>query len=80
VVGPTADPRTAELHRAALLGAAPGAVVAVGEEGSAEFPLLRDRPTRAGRPAAYVCRHFVCDAPTSDPRTLSSQLRQAREA
>ncbi len=50
-------------------------VVAVGEEGSTEFPLLRRRPTRGGRAAAYVCRGFVCDAPTSDPRTLRSQLR-----
>jgi uncharacterized protein len=75
VVGPTDDPLTDELHRTALLGAAPGAVVAVGEEGSTEFPLLLRRPTRGGRAAAYVCRHFVCDAPTSDPRTLSSQLR-----
>ncbi|MFC4032731.1 thioredoxin domain-containing protein [Streptomyces polygonati] len=75
VVGATADPLTAELHRTALLGAAPGAVVAVGEEGTAEFPLLLDRPTRAGRAAAYVCRHFVCDAPTSDPATLRAQLR-----
>jgi uncharacterized protein YyaL (SSP411 family) len=75
VVGGTGDPLTAELHRTALLGGAPGAVVAVGEEGSTEFPLLHDRPTRAGRAAAYVCRHFVCDAPTSDPRALRSQLR-----
>ena len=74
VVGPTADPLTADLHRAALLATAPGLVVAVGEEGSTEFPLLADRPTRAGRPAAYVCHHFVCDAPTSDLRTLRSQL------
>ncbi len=75
VVGPIGDTLTEELHRTALLGAAPGAVVAVGEEGSDEFPLLVNRPTRAGRAAAYVCRHFVCDAPTSDPRTLRSQLR-----
>jgi uncharacterized protein YyaL (SSP411 family) len=75
VVGHPADPLTWELHRTALLGASPGAVVAVGEEGSTEFPLIRRRPTRAGRAAAYVCRHFVCDAPTSDPRTLRSQLR-----
>jgi uncharacterized protein YyaL (SSP411 family) len=75
VVGPIGDHLTAELHRTALLGAAPGAVVAVGEEGSTEFPLLHRRPTRGGRAAAYVCRHFVCDAPTSDPRTLRSQLR-----
>ncbi|HEY5833582.1 thioredoxin domain-containing protein [Streptomyces sp.] len=75
IVGATGDPLTSELHRTALLGAAPGAVVAVGEEGSTEFPLLRDRPTRGGRAAAYVCRHFVCDAPTSDPGALRSQLR-----
>jgi uncharacterized protein YyaL (SSP411 family) len=75
VVGGIGDPLTSELHRVALLGAAPGAVVALGEEGSTEFPLLRDRPTRGGRAAAYVCRHFVCDAPTSDPRTLHAQLR-----
>jgi uncharacterized protein YyaL (SSP411 family) len=75
VVGGIRDPLTAELHRVALLGAAPGAVVALGEEGSTEFPLLRGRATRVGRAAAYVCRRFVCDAPTSDPRTLRSQLR-----
>ncbi|MEV6005265.1 thioredoxin domain-containing protein [Streptomyces sp. NPDC051976] len=75
VVGAVGDPLTDELHRTALLGAAPGVVVAVGEEGSTEFPLLHQRPTRAGRAAAYVCRNFVCDAPTSDPRTLRSQLR-----
>jgi uncharacterized protein YyaL (SSP411 family) len=75
VVGPAGEALTDDLHRTALLGAAPGAVVAVGEEGSAEFPLLRDRTTRAGRAAAYVCRRFVCDAPTSDPRALRSQLR-----
>ncbi|BBA99754.1 hypothetical protein RVR_6509 [Actinacidiphila reveromycinica] len=75
VVGAVGDPLTDELHRTALLGAAPGAVVAIGEEGSDEFPLLRGRPTRAGRAAAYVCRRFVCDAPTSDPRALRSQLR-----
>jgi uncharacterized protein YyaL (SSP411 family) len=74
-VGGTGDPLTAELHRTALLAAAPGAVVAVGEEGAGEFPLLYRRTTRAGRAAAYVCRNFVCDAPTSDPRTLRSQLR-----
>jgi hypothetical protein len=75
VVGGTGDPLTAELHRTALLGAAPGTVVAVGEQDSTEFPLLFQRPTRGGRAAAYVCRNFVCDAPTSDPRTLRSQLR-----
>lgn len=36
--------------------------------------LLRDRPLQAGRPAAYVCRHFVCRAPTGDPAQLAAQV------
>ncbi|MET9164759.1 thioredoxin domain-containing protein [Streptomyces cellulosae] len=70
----TDDPATAELHRTALLGTAPGAVVAVGTEGSDEFPLLADRPLVDGAPAAYVCRNFTCDAPTTDPDRLRAAL------
>ncbi len=74
VVGPDGDPATRALHRAALLGTAPGAVVAVGEPGSREVPLLLDRPLLEGRPAAYVCRRFTCDAPTADVGTLAGKL------
>ncbi|MEU2183859.1 thioredoxin domain-containing protein [Streptomyces thermolilacinus] len=74
VVGPAGDADRGALHRAALLGTAPGAVVAAGEPGGDEFPLLRDRPLVDGRPAAYVCRHFTCDAPTTDPAVLAGQL------
>ncbi|MFJ2827763.1 thioredoxin domain-containing protein [Streptomyces sp. NPDC087263] len=70
VVGPTEDPATRELHRAALLGTAPGAVVAVGTADSDELPLLADRPLVNGEPSAYVCRNFTCDAPTSDVQRL----------
>jgi uncharacterized protein YyaL (SSP411 family) len=77
VVGPAADPGTAALHRTALLGTAPGAVVAAGEPGGDEFALLAGRPLVGGRPAAYVCRHFVCAAPTADAEVLSVQLGQA---
>ncbi|PBC78056.1 hypothetical protein BX265_2815 [Streptomyces sp. TLI_235] len=75
VVGPAGDPATAELHRTALLATAPGAVVAVGEPGGKEVPLLADRPLLGGRPAAYVCRHFSCDAPTADAAELAERLR-----
>ncbi|MFH9223322.1 thioredoxin domain-containing protein [Streptomyces lydicus] len=78
VVGPQDDPATAALHRAALLGTAPGAVVALGSPGSddsGEVPLLRDRPLVDGRPAAYVCRHFTCERPTTDPEELTERLR-----
>ncbi|MGA5350535.1 thioredoxin domain-containing protein [Streptomyces griseoincarnatus] len=68
------DPATAELHRTALLGTAPGAVVALGTEGSDEFPLLADRPLVDGAPAAYVCRNFTCDAPTTDPDRVRTAL------
>ncbi|MEV0266352.1 thioredoxin domain-containing protein [Streptomyces sp. NPDC050617] len=75
VVGPYDDPATRRLHRTALLSTAPGAVVALGEPDAPEVPLLADRPLLDGRPAAYVCRHFACDAPTADPQVLAGLLR-----
>ncbi|GAA4783299.1 thioredoxin domain-containing protein [Streptomyces ziwulingensis] len=75
VVGPApADEATRALHRTALLATAPGAAVAVGSAGSDEFPLLADRPLVGGAPAAYVCRDFTCDAPTTDPERLRAAL------
>nr|WP_317445086.1 thioredoxin domain-containing protein [Streptomyces collinus] len=75
VVGPSvADEGTAALHRTALLGTAPGAVVAVGTAESDEFPLLADRPLVGGEPTAYVCRNFTCDAPTTDADRLGRAL------
>ncbi|MFI9099605.1 thioredoxin domain-containing protein [Streptomyces fildesensis] len=74
VVGAADDPATAALHRTALLATAPGAVVAPGAPGSDEFPLLHERPLVGDRPAAYVCRHFVCDAPTTDPAVLAASV------
>ncbi|MFF5895008.1 thioredoxin domain-containing protein [Streptomyces argenteolus] len=71
-----AGPVSGELHRTALLGPAPGAVVAAGEgpDAGSEFPLLVDRPLVGGAPTAYVCRHFVCDAPTTDAGELAVKL------
>ena len=74
VVGPADHPATKNLHRAALLDTAPGAVVAVGTPGSDELPLLADRPLVEGEPAAYVCRDFTCDAPTTDVERLKEAL------
>ncbi|GGY91212.1 thioredoxin domain-containing protein [Streptomyces poonensis] len=74
VVGPDGHPGTRTLHRTALLGTAPGAVVAVGAPDSDELPLLADRPLVGGEPAAYVCRNFTCDAPTTDAARLRAAL------
>ncbi|MFD7711575.1 thioredoxin domain-containing protein [Streptomyces sp. NPDC059785] len=74
VVGPDGDPATRALHRTALLGTAPGAVVAAGPPDGDELPLLADRPLVGGAPAAYVCRNFTCDAPTTDVQALAEAL------
>ncbi|MEU0007072.1 thioredoxin domain-containing protein [Streptomyces sp. NPDC006314] len=75
IVGPSLDDeRAADLHRTALRGTAPGAVVAYGTPGSDEFPLLADRALTGGDPTAYVCRGFVCDLPVTDPATLKTKL------
>ncbi|WP_324787368.1 thioredoxin domain-containing protein [Streptomyces sp. H51] len=75
VVGPSLDDEaTRTLHRTALLGTAPGAVVAVGAVDGDEFPLLEGRPLIDGGAAAYVCRNFTCDAPTTDPERLRTAL------
>jgi uncharacterized protein YyaL (SSP411 family) len=75
IVGPARVPGAAALRRTAWLGTAPGAVVALGDpDQPADVALLIDRPLVDGRPAAYVCRHFVCEAPTTDPARLAEQL------
>ena len=79
VVGPAGDPATRAMHQTALRGTAPGVAVAVGDPDAVAaehaVPLLADRPLVDGRPTAYVCRHFVCSAPTTDVDALAAQLR-----
>ncbi|WP_165985293.1 thioredoxin domain-containing protein [Streptomyces sp. YIM 98790] len=80
LVGAGDDPRASALHAAALRATAPGAVIALAEPDTPEEErpaLLHDRPPRDGRATAYVCRRFVCAAPTTDPGTLTAQLTPA---
>jgi uncharacterized protein len=77
VVGPACDERTAALHRAALTGSTPGAVLALGsgdDQGEAGIPLLAGRCLVDGKPAAYVCRSFACRLPVTSPDDLLAQL------
>ena len=80
VVGPPGDPRTAALHRTAMLAAPPGAVIALGDGTAADtlgeqgVPLLYGRRLMNGYPTVYVCRNFTCRAPVSDLMELRDVL------
>jgi uncharacterized protein len=52
----------------------PYLVLAGGAEGSDTPPLLADRPAMDGKPTAYVCERFSCQAPTNDPEALAELL------
>jgi hypothetical protein len=39
-------------------------------------PLLEDRDLVDGRPAAYVCRDFTCQAPATEAEGLRTLLEQ----
>ena len=64
-----------DLVRVARLGTSPGTVVVAGEPDADGVPLLAHRPLVAGSAAAYVCRGFVCDAPTTDAAALATAVR-----
>ena len=61
-----------KLTTAAWLNRPPGAVVVSGAPNAA--PLLMDRPTVDGKPAAYVCRGMVCEQPVTAVADLLASL------
>ncbi len=71
VIGEVGGP----LHRAAAAGTSPGLVVAAAESGASHPALLANRGQVAGSPAAYVCRNFTCELPTTDADALSLRVR-----
>ncbi|WP_116511179.1 thioredoxin domain-containing protein [Micromonospora sp. B006] len=70
----TGDPERDPLVAAARLHAPPGAVVVAGAPDQPGVPLLAGRPFVDGRPAAYVCRGFVCQRPVTTVEELVAQL------
>jgi uncharacterized protein YyaL (SSP411 family) len=55
----------------------PNRVVAGAVDGASDLrglPLLEGKRATDGKVTAYVCRKYVCQAPTSDPEALARQL------
>ncbi|MEP6649298.1 MAG: thioredoxin domain-containing protein [Lapillicoccus sp.] len=75
VVGSGADADA--MVSVARASTSPGLVLVAGEPDETGIPLLADRPLVGGRAAAYVCRGFVCDRPTTEPEELRRQLQAA---
>ena len=71
------SPAAASWSTSARRGTSPGLVVVAGAPDAPGVPLLADRPLVDGQAAAYVCRGFVCDRPSTDPTALAAQVRAA---
>ena len=71
VVGPPGEERDALAARAR---AHPTAVVVVADGPVEGIPLLDARTAVDGRPAAYVCRGFVCERPVTEVAALDAAL------
>jgi hypothetical protein len=71
-------PDTGALMDAVYSAYIPNKVVAgrteTDEEAARLVPLLAERPTRDGKPTAYVCVNHACQRPTTDPEELKGQL------
>jgi uncharacterized protein YyaL (SSP411 family) len=52
----------------------PHVVLAGGPEGSERPELMRERHAVEGKAAAYVCEHFACKAPVTEPQELAAAL------
>lgn len=50
------------------------------DRSAAVIPLLRGRTLLNDKPTAYVCEHFTCSQPVTEPEKLASQLAYQRPA
>ena len=74
LVGEPSGDGLGELATVVRSGFRPHVVLAGGPEGSERPELMRERTAVDGRPAAYVCEHFSCRQPVTEPAELSAAL------
>jgi hypothetical protein len=72
LVGP--DEGVARLAAVVRSTLRPGMVLAGGDGSDSPVPLLRDREPIDGVAAAYVCEHFACRRPVTEPGELTALL------
>jgi uncharacterized protein len=73
IVGDPDDHRTRALRREVTGRLLPAAVTLTGAADD-RSPLLAGREARDGVPTAYVCEHYTCRQPVTDPRELREQI------
>jgi len=78
IVGDPDSADTQALLNVVRDGYRPFQVVALGAPDGqpSAVPLLQDRGLVNGKPAAYVCRDFACQAPVAEPQALRNLLAQ----
>jgi uncharacterized protein YyaL (SSP411 family) len=77
IIGRLESTNTRRLLDAASSRYEPNLVLAGSEEGDRRaraFPVLTDRTERDGTATAYVCEHYVCQAPVTSPEELQRLL------
>ena len=75
VIGPPRDTATEQLLAQVRSRYLPNRLLALTPAPNGkEIPLLSGRKLVDGRPTAYLCEGYVCQAPTTDARELAQQL------
>ena len=75
IVGDAEDPATVALREVLTSRLWPGAVSLTAPGPDPTRPLLAGRGLVRGAPAAYVCEHFTCRLPVTDPEGFEAELR-----
>jgi uncharacterized protein YyaL (SSP411 family) len=76
IMGLPDDPATRALVDVVHRDYHPRLALAVGRPGDdpPELPLLAHKQPVDGRPTAFVCRQYACQAPVTEPEALSARL------
>jgi uncharacterized protein YyaL (SSP411 family) len=78
IVGELDAPETHAFQKQIWSRYLPNKVVAQASESDTKaaelIPLLREHRQINGKPTAYVCEHFACKTPATNPQDLASQL------